>query len=254
MLPLNTALVAILLAALAPQPQPSAPAPAPATPTPQTPTAPAAPAPPEAPAPWVRPGDFDFAALLGTPNKPNTPLNTGEIELVLAMRLHAGPADYDRAQAEKDLTLDDFADLVGPALSKDRAARTWALAERVTKETDAVVQAAKQHFARPRPSDVDKRLPSQDKPSNNSYPSGHAARAWVMGRLLAELLPEHAEQVMDRARSVGWGRILLGVHYPSDIAAGFALGEAVYAKIRTNPEFADLAAAASRDFISERGR
>lgn len=230
--------------------QPAPPAPAPAAPATSTPPAPVSLADPR----WVKLEDFDFDALLPAPPKPGTPATTGEIELMLAIRAKASPADYDRAKEEKDLTLDDFVDIVGPSLEPKRAKATAALIESVANETDLIVQAAKKHFARPRPSDVDERIPGDHKPSNKSYPSGHAARAWVMARTLCLVLPEFNDQFMQRAREIGWGRVVLGVHFPSDVAAGFTLGEAIFQKIAQHPEFRRRLGPAISDFNADRGR
>jgi len=47
---------------------------------------------------------------------------------------------------------------------------------------------------------------------------------------------------MERARQIGWDRVIAGVHYPSDIAAGRVLGLAIGEDMLASPDFkAELA-------------
>lgn len=57
-----------------------------------------------------------------------------------------------------------------------------------------------------------------------SFPSGHAAAAFVFATLLAEYYPSLAVLGFVMAALVGSSRVMLGVHYPTDILAGALLG------------------------------
>lgn len=88
--------------------------------------------------------------------------------------------------------------------------------------------AAKQLFARPRP---DLWMPLAPE-HTFSFPSGHAmgsmTLAWVLV-LLAWRTPLCRPLAVGLAAfvaGVGWSRVHLGVHYPSDILAGWALATA----------------------------
>jgi undecaprenyl-diphosphatase len=57
-----------------------------------------------------------------------------------------------------------------------------------------------------------------------SFPSGHTAAAVVMATLIAAHFPFLALPAFAWALSVGFSRVFLGVHYPTDILAGIAIG------------------------------
>ena len=57
-----------------------------------------------------------------------------------------------------------------------------------------------------------------------SFPSGHTAAAFVFACLVAHYYPGFALFCFIWASLIGASRVLLGVHYPSDIVAGALLG------------------------------
>lgn len=87
---------------------------------------------------------------------------------------------------------------------------------------------SKYFYNRARPSELDHNLPTAiDVPDSPSYPSEHAAAAAAAAEVLAYFLPNEAQGFRDMANQAGWSRVLAGVQFPSDVAAGSDLGKRV---------------------------
>jgi diacylglycerol kinase family enzyme/membrane-associated phospholipid phosphatase len=63
-------------------------------------------------------------------------------------------------------------------------------------------------------------------PRTTSFPSGHAANAAAFATGVALEKPSLAAPVIAAAAAVGASRVVTGVHYPSDVLAGFTIGVA----------------------------
>jgi undecaprenyl-diphosphatase len=85
--------------------------------------------------------------------------------------------------------------------------------------------AIKNLVKRDRPCDVLANVNRRITPSDKfSFPSGHTAAAFAMATLISFHFPILTLPVMAWALLVGFSRIYLGVHYPTDILAGIVIG------------------------------
>ena len=75
---------------------------------------------------------------------------------------------------------------------------------------------------------------------DGSFPSGHAALAELHALILSELFPEQREVILKHAEKIGKGRVILGLHYPSDVEAGQSLAIAVYSSLHMHKDFQGL--------------
>ncbi len=83
----------------------------------------------------------------------------------------------------------------------------------------------KQVIRRDRPCDRFADVTPQITPSDKfSLPSGHAAAAFVFATVLSFYYPMLMIPAYTLASLIALARVFLGVHYPSDILAGAALG------------------------------
>ena len=107
---------------------------------------------------------------------------------------------------------------------------------RVQSDISNLIHRAKAYWDRPRPNGVQK--------GRGSYPSGHAAFAASSAILLSQLIPSKRDPIFVQARVFAENRILLGLHYPSDVASGWTAGTlAVYVMMRDRAFQRDFAAA-----------
>ncbi len=64
-------------------------------------------------------------------------------------------------------------------------------------------------------------------PHSGSFPSGHTMTAFACATVLAWTVPRLAVPLFALAAAIGFSRIYVGVHYPSDAVGGAALGLAI---------------------------
>lgn len=202
----------------------------------------------------------DVAALLSRPPEPGDEAWVDEGRSFKALRaLKDTPrwrrAQYDDAYAP-DIVLAGFACAIGADLSKARTPRTAELVERASWDMVQAADGVKDRFKRQRP------FVATDEPicierterleKSYSYPSTHAGTGWIYGLLLAGLAPDRAAQIMAHGRAFGDSRLICGVHWKSDVAAGREAATATYVVEQTNAEFLKIAAAARAEVAAAR--
>jgi acid phosphatase (class A) len=154
--------------------------------------------------------------------------------------------------------LADFGCAVGLDLSAVDAPALSRVLIRSRADLFPLVGAAKDAYKRPRPY-VDQQaplciVPTDELTASGSYPSGHAATGWLYALLLAEVDTEHADAILRRGRAFGESRVVCGVHYVSDIEAGWLTASALVAELHGAPQFETDIASARAELFSLRGR
>jgi undecaprenyl-diphosphatase len=88
-----------------------------------------------------------------------------------------------------------------------------------------VYKLIKQAVKRDRPCEILDGVEGRVTPADQfSFPSGHTAAAFLVATLLGNAYPYLFPVACAWALAVGFSRIYLGVHYPSDVVAGMLLG------------------------------
>ena len=164
-------------------------------------------------------------------------------------------------QDQKDLAMKDalnlsvtsFSDTI-PGFHIDQLPKTKLLFENVKYNASFESQLFKKHFMRRRPYQEDLSIkvcvPTTADNLNHSYPSGHATLGFASGIVLANLIPEKSQEILDRARLYGENRINCGAHFPSDVEAGQVLGTLVAMELLKNEEFKRLLKASRDELVN----
>ena len=187
---------------------------------------------------FVKPEAFDIAKILPEPPAAGSLAAQSDLEAVLQAQAWRTPE-----QAEWALFIDkdnpfNHASVLGAWFTKANLPGTAALLSDVTEDTNAVGALTKKFFSRPRPSQIDPRVqPLVPVPATAAYPSGHVTRAFTWALVLAEIFPDKREELLARAHRAGWGRVLAGIHFPTDLVGGRLLAEAVVAELKKSAAF-----------------
>lgn len=182
----------------------------------------------------------DAVRLLPPPPAPGSPEDVADRDEAFRIYSAHTPEQFALGVEQQNLTVFHLTGSI-PWFQPGKFPKTEALFREVEIEAGKIGRAAKQLWRRPRPYSADpvrfsKVVEHEENPSPG-YPSGHATRATVYGLLLAELFPDHRNEILTAARESGWLRVQGGVHTPLDIFAGRTLGQALAQAFLHNPDF-----------------
>lgn len=189
---------------------------------------------------------LDLTQLLAPPPILGTPASDADLQQVLIWQKSRTDAQIKLADADTHKSVFRFSDVLGAGFDASKLPLTATLFERVAKQGAVPMKAAKAFWKRPRPynssSDVHPGIETEG--TSPSYPSGHATFAYLTAEMLAQMVPEKRAEIFARADSFALGRVIGGVHYPSDIEAGKVSGTLIAAAMLQSPALrADLLAA-----------
>lgn len=104
---------------------------------------------------------------------------------------------------------------------------------RVSEDFEEALEEIKGRFKRPRPylAYPEEAQPCIKKSKSFSYPSGHASAARATAGILSDLQPQRREEFYARADVIALDRVIGGVHYPADVAAGKRFGDLFHAEL-----------------------
>jgi len=188
---------------------------------------------------FVRTDTLDFAKVLPSPPEPGSLAAAADLTAVLQAQAWRTPDEAAWAKRiEKIRSLSEYTDVIGAWFTDDNLPATLALLKGVDADSKGATDASKKLFNRPRPFVGDPRVkPCVEPLDEPSYPSGHSTRFYLEAGVLSEIFPERRDALFERAQKMAWGRVLGGVHYPTDLEGGRLLAAAIVAELNENPAF-----------------
>ncbi|MSU25590.1 MAG: phosphatase PAP2 family protein [Opitutus sp.] len=187
---------------------------------------------------FLEPTALDWANILPAPPAPGSLAAAADLETMLQVQGTRTADDIAWAKlVEKDKVFLN-ASVLGAWFTPDRLPAMAALFERISSDIRALDPAMKKFFPRARPSRGDARVqPCVQLPASDTYPSGSALQAHAWAMVLAEIFPEHRVALEARAHRAAWGRVIGGVHFPTDLEGGRRVAVAYVAVLRQSAEF-----------------
>lgn len=182
-------------------------------------------------------GQINVVALLAPPPLPGSAEQAADLASVAAVHQAASTNDLRQALSEANFSVFVFRPAIGDFFRPGKLPKTEAFFKCVRRDSDHLVNLGKAHWKRLRPINADPALNWGLKEKSYSYPSGHSTRGTVYALLLAEIFSGKKNEIMAVGRRIGWHRVQMAVHYPTDIYAGRVLAQAIVRQLKTNPEF-----------------
>ena len=186
---------------------------------------------------YLPPGQPAAAELLAPPPLMNSAEQATDLNEVRSVYHAASEADKQAAYAEKKFSVFNFADSVGAYFVETNLPKTAAFFEKVQKDAETVTDLGKDYFKRPRPFTTDPSLANGKLEKSFSYPSGHSTETMALALVLADLLPAQRDAIIAHARTMGWHRVQIARHYPTDIYAGRVLAQAIVKQFKQSVDY-----------------
>ncbi|MBV1702148.1 MAG: phosphatase PAP2 family protein [Hyphomicrobiales bacterium] len=199
---------------------------------------------------FVTPAQSHGELLLLDP--PSSDSEVTKAELAMLHHIEDTRTEEEVGQAKSDSHNESmflYATLFGDKFNARKLPLTAILSQEIANDEGANVDVLKPYWHRPRPYLLDTTL----KPAcsghsrSGSYPSGHTTVGFLEGLALIEMVPEKRDLILQRAENFAHNRLICGVHYPSDLAAGERFAYAIHALMTVNPRFQHDLAAATRE-------
>jgi acid phosphatase (class A) len=170
---------------------------------------------------FVPPDHVDLTKILAPAPARGSDQEKRDLIEILAVQKSRTARQSERALADATAGIFGFAEVLGPNFNEQRVPSVAALLGKARADAVAAVGAAKAVWNRQRPYAVSSEVETVgDRPESSSYPSDASTVGYLTAILLADMVPEKAVALYARGREFGDDRVILSIHFPSDVEAG----------------------------------
>ncbi len=196
--------------------------------------------------PYIDPGMLpDTTEILPAPPGAGTPSQASDEAIFRRTRILEGTPRWALAQHDAILdartVVDDFSCALGLTLSPVNAPALFKIFDRASGDIGPMFQRPKDEYRRARPFVGNGRpicvARTSQLTASPSYPSGHTTIEFSVALILAELAPDRGSEILARGRTLGESRIVCGVHWASDVQAGYLSAAVFVAALHGSRDF-----------------
>lgn len=186
---------------------------------------------------YLKPDSIDLK-LIPAPPVADSKEDKDDLKVIMDLQKTRTEADCKRATVESEGFATSFFGAAYGPLSDEEAKNLVEFQERLFNEVNFYSRKLKVSYARQRPFDRDSNIvPCIPVHRSNSYPSGHAAIAYVAAKTFSMVHPDKDSEFLKRAAVIAYDRVLGGVHHPTDTAAGKIMGEEIFKALMKSDKF-----------------
>ena len=180
-------------------------------------------------------GNIDLLSIVEQPNKNSSPETLSELKYISRLTTNRSKEDIDLIYL-----VDEDPILLFYPLIKDLNLKFDEQLFRTTYHTCliAIVDHLKYFYNRARPFQIAELLNINidriitKTHHTPSYPSGHTIYAALIAEFLIDQHPEHKSKIESITERAGLGRVLQGIHYPSDNKASIQIAKTIFPNLK----------------------